>query len=119
MAIDYSRAAIEELEARVREAGDCLLAGDEGGDGSKVTHWCEVIESAMMELLRRGHQGQAIVTRLFDDANLEVRLSAACVALQEGLAVVGAKQTLQELSKTRGGSGWPAHYARKVLSRYP
>lgn len=98
MTTDLSKVAISELEARVLEAGEVLLAADEeGGYGREEARWDELIEGATRELLRRGTEGETIVSRLLEHPNPEVVLTAARIALAGKFEILRARSALQRL----------------------
>src|SRR5436190_8058406 len=114
MSVDLSKVAISELEARVLEAGEVLLAADEeGGIGREEARWDELIHGATRELLRRGTEGETVVSRILDHSNPEVVLTAASIALAAKFDILRARSALQKMCASRAGCGWPAHYAQK------
>ena len=120
MSADLSKVSISKLEALVVEAGEVLLAADEeGGIGPEEARWDELIHGATRELLRRGSEGETVVSRFLEHSNPEVVLTAASVALAAKFDILQARSALQKMCASRAGSGWPAHYAQKVLARYP
>ncbi len=115
---DFTTLPIVELESRVLAAGDFLIAADLEGGVEAEGEWLGTIDWAMRELLRRGSEGEATVSRLLTNSNPEVALSAANVALNAGLDSTQARATLQKLMESSAANGWPAHYASKVMEQY-